>query len=216
MGSHGSCDVSNEVKAETAGIGFRVKSGWATFVLLTGPIDSPVLRVNRMIELADPRFPETRQPYHVGMGKLETDATETNRRADIVYRVAKESVTKILAHHRQNDYSIIRACLVVGSQIDPATIANPHIRAHALEGRLFRSAVEQALNAHDIHSGILVERDAYAQAATQLNKSIDDVRQTIQNFGGVTDSPWRAEQKFAALAAWFSLDNALETVSARV
>ena len=37
---------------------------------------------------------------------------------------------------------ITRASLVVGSHLDSATIANPHIRAHALEGELFRSALD--------------------------------------------------------------------------
>ena len=55
----------------------------------------------------------------------------------------------------------MRAALVVGSQIDPANIANPHIRAHALEGRLFRSAVAETLQDHEIRTEILLERDAY-------------------------------------------------------
>jgi hypothetical protein len=37
-----------------------------------------------------------------------------------------------------------RIGIVVGSIIDPATIANPHIRAHAQEGQLFRTVVETA------------------------------------------------------------------------
>jgi hypothetical protein len=73
MGSYSACDISNEVNAEAAGLGFRVKSGWATAVLLRGPIDLPVLRDNRLIQLSDPQFPETRQPYHAGAGQLETE-----------------------------------------------------------------------------------------------------------------------------------------------
>src|SRR5206468_9522358 len=52
--------------------GFRVKSGWAAVVLFTGPVGSPVLRDNRMIDLSDPQFPDTRQPYHAAFGQLET------------------------------------------------------------------------------------------------------------------------------------------------
>lgn len=193
------------MKAETAVLGFRVKSGWAAVELLTGPIGSPALRDNRVIDLSDPRVPETRQPYHATFGHLETDAKKTNRRTDIVHRVTKQSVTKLLADYRRKGYAITHASLVVGSQLDPAAIANPHIRAHALEGRLFRSALEQALNAHGIRTVILLERDTYATAAAQLKKSSDDVRQTIQELGRCTDGPWRAEQKLAALAAWIAL-----------
>ena len=205
VGSYSTCDISNEVKPQTAALGFRVKSGWASVVLLTGPIGSPALRDNRMVDLSDPQFPETRQPYHATFGQLETDAKKINRRTDIVHRITKQSITDLLSDYRRKGNSITRASLVIGSQLDPASIANPHIRAHALEGQLFRSALEQALNAHGIGTFILQERDAYAKAVAQLKRSYDDVRRTIQNFARSTDGPWRAEQKLAALAAWFSL-----------
>lgn len=205
MGRDSSCYISKQVNAEIAALGLRVKSGWAAVVLLTGPIGSPALRDNRVIDLSDLQFPETRQPYHAAMGQLEMDTTQTNRRTDIVRRVTKHSVAKLLADCRRKDYAITRTSLVVGSQLDPATIANPHIRAHALEGRLFRSALEQALNAHGIRTLILLERDAYDKATMQLKKSSADVRQTIQNFRRFTDGPWRAEQKLAAVGAWLAL-----------
>jgi hypothetical protein len=205
MGGDDSCHISKQVKAETAAAGFRVKSGWAAAVLLTGPIGLPALRDNRMIDLSDPRVPETRQPYHATFGQLETDAKKINRRTDIVRRITKQSITDLLSDYRRKGYSITRASLVIGSQLDPASIANPHIRAHALEGLLFRSALEQALNAHGIRTTILLERDAYDAAATQLKKSIHDVRRLIQDLGRSTEGPWRGEQKLAALAAWLVL-----------
>ena len=205
MGGDGPCYVSKQVKAETAALGFRAKSGWAAVVLISGPVDSPWFRDNRVIDLSDPRFPETRQPYHAAFGQLETDATKTNRRTGIVQRVTKQSITKLLADYKLKDYSITAASLVVGSQLDPATIANPHIRAHALEGQLFRSALEQALQARGIRTAILLERDAYATAAAQLKKSIHDVRKTVENFRRFTGGPWRAEQKIAAVGGWIAL-----------
>ena len=205
VGCYGPGNISNEVKGEIVALGLRVKSGWAAVVLLTGPIGSPALRDNRVIDLSDPGVPETRQPYHAAFGQLETDAKKTNRRTDIVQRVTKQSVTRLLADYRRKDYSIMCASLVVGSQIDPATIANPHIRAHALEGQLFRAALEKVLNAHGIRTAILLERDVYAIAGAQLKKSGADLRQTIQHLGRSSDGPWRAEQKLAALGAWVSL-----------
>jgi hypothetical protein len=205
MGGDGSRYISKQVNAETAALGFRVKSGWAAVVLVTGPIDSPALRDNRVIDLCDPRVPETRQPYHATFGQLETDAKKKNRPTDIVHCVTKQTVTKLLSDYRRKGYSITRASLVVGSQRDPATIANPHIRAHALEGQVFRSALEQALNASGIRTAILLEHDAYVTAGAQLKKPQDDVGQTIQNLGRSSDGPWRAEQKLAALGAWVAL-----------
>jgi hypothetical protein len=94
---------------------------------------------------------------------------------------------------------------VVGSQIDAGSIANPHIRAHAFEGQLFRSVLEEALQGYRIRTEVLIERDAYAQGATKLKESNENVRRVVQNFGRATEAPWRAEQKLAALAAWLAL-----------
>ena len=193
------------MKPQTAALGFRVKSGWAAAVLLGGSARSPQLCDVRQIDLADPQLPETRQPYHAAMGKLETDTSKIDRRVEVVRGIAQKSIATLLSSHRQNGYRIKRAALVVGSKIDPASIANPHIRAHALEGRLFRSVVEQALQQHRIRTEVFTERDAYDKAAIILKEPKENVRRMIQNFGRATDGPWRTEQKFAALAAWLAL-----------
>lgn len=205
VGSYSPCDISNEVKPQTAGVGFRIKSGWAAVVLLTGSIDSPRLCDNHVVDLSDPRLPETRQPFHASLGKLETDAKKIKRRTDTVQGVTNQSITKLLADYRRKGYAITHASVVVGSQLDPATIANPHVRAHALEGQLFRSTIERALNEHGIRTTAFLERDAYDKAATQLTKSSVDVQRAIQSLGRFAGGPWRAEQKLAALGAWVAL-----------
>ena len=202
--SDSSGDISNKMKPHAA-LGFRVKSGWAAAVLLTGSARSPQLCDVQRIDLSDPRLPETRQPYHAAMGRLETDTRKINRRVDVVRRIAEKSITKLLAGYRQQNFTIKRAALVVGSQIDPHSVTNPHIRAHALEGQLFRSVLQESLRGHRILSDVLIERDAYARAAVQLKQSNENVRRMIQNFGRDTEAPWRAEQKLAAVAAWVAL-----------
>src|SRR6516225_7333092 len=202
MASDGPRDLQNTVtKSQTAALGFRVKSGWAAVVLLTGTARSPQLSDIGRIELCDPRRPETRQPYHAAMGKLETDSRKLNQRERIVRTMSQQSLTELLNCHRQKRFQIKRAALVVGSQIDPVEIANPHIRAHALEGRLFRSVVEQALHDHEICADVLLERNAYSSVAARLNQSSDDVKRAIQDLGQSATGkrgPWRAEQKLAA------------------
>ena len=193
------------MKPQPAALGFRVKSGWAAAVLLTGPTRSPQLCDVRRIDLSDPRLPETRQPYHAAMGKLETDTTKINRRVSVVRSIAQQSIATLLASYRQKDFAIRRAALVVGSQVDPDSIANAHIRAHAFEGQLFRSVLGEALQACRIRTEILVERNAYAQGAAKLKDSNDNVQRMIRDFGRVAQGPWRAEQKLAALAAWLAL-----------
>ena len=84
----------------------------------------------------------------------------------------------------------------------------PSIRAHALEGRLFRSAVAETLQDLEIHTEVLLERDAYPSVAARLKQSSDDVKRAIQDLGRSAPAkggPWRSEQKLAALAALFVL-----------
>jgi hypothetical protein len=209
MASDGPSDLQNTViKTQIAALGFRVKSGWAAVVLLTDTAHSLQLSDVSRIELCDPRLPETRQPYHAAMGKLETDSTKVNQRERVVRSISQQSLKRLLKRYQQKGFRIMRAALVVGSQIDPAEIANPHIRAHAFEGRLFRSAVAEILQEHEIRTEVLLERDAYPSVAARLKQSSDDVKRAIQDLGRSAPAkgrPWRAEQKLAALAALFAL-----------
>ena len=209
MASDSPGDVSNKmIKAQTAGLGVRVKSGWAAVVLLTETANSAELADVNRIELCDPRLPETRQPYHAAMGKLETDSTKVNQRERVVRSISQQSLARLLEDYRRKGFRIMRAALVVGSQINPANIANPHIRTHALEGRLFRSVVEQSLQAYEIRTEVLVERDAYPTVAARLKQSSDDVKRAIQDLrrsAPAKGRPWRAEEKLAALAGLFAL-----------
>jgi len=188
-----------------AALGFRVKSGWAAAVLLEGPARSPHLCDVQRIDFSDPQLPGTRQPYHAAMERLETDTKKISRRVDVVRRITEKSIAKLLAGYRQQNFTIKRAALVVGSQIDPRSVANAHIRAHALEGQLFRSVLQESLHAHCIVTDVLIERDAYARAAVQLKQSNENVRRAIQKFGRDRKAPWRAEQKLSAVAAWVAL-----------
>jgi len=107
---------------------------------------------------------------------------------------------------RDDGCAIRRAALVVGSVIDPESIANPHIRAHALEGRLFRTALEDALRSRGIQCAIFAERDVYPRASNLLGQSSVQIRRAIAELGHSVNSPWRVDQKVAALAAWMSLE----------
>src|SRR5258707_11548879 len=123
------------------------------------------------------------------MGKMEIAARKINQRIDVVRGIAQQSIATLLAGYRRQNLRIRRAALVVGSRIDPASIANPHIRAHAFEGRLFRSVLEKSLQTHRIRTDVLIERDAYREAIVILKQSNEHVRRMIQIFGRDTEAP---------------------------
>jgi hypothetical protein len=174
-------------------------------IVIDGSVRSPHLCETQVINLSDPRNPETRQPYHAAMGVLEMNATKLKRRVQSVHRATQESIVDLLKRCTDNGYAIRRAALVVGSVIDPHSIANPHIRAHALEGRLFRTTLEAALQSRGIQCAIFIERDTYPTAANLLHQSHTQIQQTLAGLGRSVNGPWRADQKLAALAAWMSL-----------
>ena len=170
-------------------------------VVLTGPAGGPQAVARRVVALSDPDEAETKQPYHDGFYKTEENAVEIARRVKIVKRCAKKSIAALVEELGVGS----RAALVVGSVIDPATVGNPHIRAHAHEGRLFRTVLEDALRAHGIESDVLVEKQLAAAAATRLRGSSGNITTTLIAFSQTLGKPWGADEKAAATAAWLAL-----------
>jgi hypothetical protein len=190
-------------------LGFRIKSGYAIAVVLTGSRHAPVAVMRRIIELSVPEIAETRQPYHDGFGKEHDDAREIARRIRIIRRCANRAIASFVRDACSGSEHIGVAGLVVGSVIDPQQIANPHIRAHASEGRLFRTVVEDALRAHGVSCTIIVDKQLATTAARQLRCGERAIKQTIGEFGKTIGGSWRADDKAAAIAAWLSLTNGL-------
>ena len=181
-------------------VGFRVKSGFAIAVTLEGPASAPSAVSRRVIEMSDSKVPETRQPYHDGFYRTEENAREIARRVKIVKRCATQSIAELL-----KDTRATRAGLIVGSLIDPEKVGNPHIRAHASEGRLFRTVLEEALTARGVRCEVIVEKQLPARTADGLRRAPREIARTLDGFGKALGSPWRADEKAAATAAWLSL-----------
>lgn len=188
-----------------ATIGFRIKSGWAMAVLLAGPTANPRVIERRRIALSDPRMPRTRQPYHAGFGLAQTSRRTIAALVRIVERCARRSVDELIREARAQRLGLRGAALVVGSVTDPASISNPHIRAHASEGALFRRVVVEAAARRGLRSVVLLERDVYEAAARALRRSARQVKAMVAELGNSVEGSWRAEEKTAAAAAWLAL-----------
>ncbi len=193
------------VSSVPAALGFRVKSGWATAVLLSGPIEAPTVVERSQLLLSDPAVPHSRQPYHADTGVAQTDLTILAELIEIVHRCARRSVAELLDRHRTVGHRIIGAGVVVGSDVTPEGIANPHIRAHASEGRLFRAALEQGLQDGGVPCAAVVERALYATAAPRLRGSEASLKQAVTALGRGRFAGWRSDDKVATLAAWLVL-----------
>ncbi len=187
-------------------LGCRVKSGWATAVLVEGPARAPRVLDRRVIDLSDARIPTSRQPYHAVRDARPSEAAKLERHLRrLVERITKRSLGALLEEYRRQGRRVRRVALVVGSLIDPARIGNDHIRAHALEGQLFRTALEGAARTARLPCTTLVERSLYETAAARLKRSPGALRRAVTDLGGARRGPWRADEKAATLAAWLAL-----------
>ena len=172
---------------------------------MAGPSRSPRVVDRRTIALSDPSVPTSRQPYHAVMGARPADASKVERRLrGIVERAARRSLAALLREYRRAR-PVGGVALVVGSTIDPATIGNDHIRAHALEGQLFRTALERAARVGRLPCTTLVERALYETAAARLKRPATALKAVVSEMGSTMDGPWRADEKAATLAAWLML-----------
>ena len=198
--------MERKAKPVPAALGFRVKSGWAMAALLTGPLNAPKLIHCRAVLLSDPKIPQSKQPHHAVLELPEREATAVTRKLrGVVADAARKSVRELLKEAAELELEVGGAGLVVGSLVDPATLHNEHIRAHGLEGQLFRTAVEDALREHEIPCNMLLEKTAYATASPALRTSPTEAKRTVANLGETHEGPWRVEEKLAALAAWRAL-----------
>jgi len=184
-----------------AALGLRVKSGWAMVVLLTGPTSAPRVLDRRRIELSDPARPRTRQPYHAGFGTAQTSAAVITRLVRTIERRAHRSLKDLLREYAKAGVRPRAAGIVVGSLIDPARIGNPHIRAHALEGALFRRVAMDGLRAQRIGSMVVLEREVYRTAARAARVTERLMKGLVAELAGQVSGRWRGEEKTAAAAA---------------
>jgi len=189
-------------------LGFRVKSGWAAAAVVSGPASSPTLLHTRHVDLCDSAVPESRQPFHAvneAQGELELDPDRIRKRLEVVRHVTTQSLGELFSDCRTNGCALQRAGMVTGSLIDPSTIRSPHIRAHAMEGHLFRTVVEDELRAHGLSCVVLTEKTVFSAASEAIHSREDALKQTLASLGRRVEGPWRMEEKLAALAAWVAV-----------
>ena len=198
--------MGRNLKPIPAALGFRVKSGWAMAVLLAGPSSTPKLVKCQDVLLSDPKIPNSKQPYHAALELPEKEGQAvTEKLAKVVSGRAKRSVDELLKQAREAGYEVRRAALVVGSLVDPASLHNQHIRAHGLEGQLFRTVLQEAFDSQSIPCAVLLEKGVYLRAAAPLGVTEAKAKSTVVKLGESHEGSWRAEEKLAALAAWMSL-----------
>ena len=140
-------------------------------------------------------------------GRFERPRRKVARRVAGIRRFARRSVADLIKRYRAAGHRLRGVAVVAGSDIEPERIANPHIRAHAQEGKLFRTVLEDGARRAGLRCLTLLERDLFTQAAEALGRPAPDLQRAVTALGGGRGRAgrWRAEEKAATLAAWLVL-----------
>ena len=189
-----------------AGLGLRVKTARAIGVVLAGDTGTPDLVWRGELKLSDPDVPESFQPYHAGLGLTPDQARCVVEPACAAVRQAsRRALHALLDDLAKRDVRIAAAALVRSTDTDPDTIRQPHMHAHAAEGRLFYDAVGAAAEAARIPVHGLLHARVHAESAHALGRAEAELRGHLAVLGKSAGAPWRADEKAACAAAWLAL-----------
>ena len=187
-------------------IGFRVHSGWAAMVAVTGSPSRPVILDRRRIEIAEKPSSGPVQPYHtardlgVAHGKAFLEECREAWKA-----LARESLAAAI---KQVGGDRVQVCAVLtGSGRLPSTLEATlasHAAIHTAEGEFFREIVVDAAEFCCLRVCRIKEKELFNLAERKLGTPTATLKQTLDDLGKVIGPPWQQDQKFATLAAWLA------------
>jgi len=187
-------------------IGLRAHSGWAAVVgVSAGSAEPPEVVLRERIELAEPKIPGAKAPYHAAE-KLELDgAAAFLARCEAASRaLARSGLEGIVDRLRKGGRAPARCGLLLaaGRPLPDlrATLAS-HAWIHVGDGEHFRNALADAAAA----CGLEVRRVRERDVAASLGRPPDSVDEYLSGQRRLLGPPWAQDQKLAALAAWFAL-----------
>jgi len=189
-------------------LGVAPHSGWAAWIALRVE-GRPEVLLRERIELADPRDPASKQPYHAveGLGVDEAarrlQAYETTA-ADKAHEALSRAVDALRGGGRRVvGVGILDSSGRKGSSL-ASTLAS-HALIHTADGDHFRSAIAAAAGRCGLPAPRVRARDLEAEAATATGRRPEALKKALVELGREVGPPWTADQKAAALLAWLLL-----------
>jgi hypothetical protein len=197
------------MSSDIVAVGFRAKTGRAIAVVLGGTAREPRAIRRTEVLLSDPRRDPTCQPYHLVMDLPFAEwSAAVSPAAAAIEKIARESMKQLFDELAASNLTVRRIGVVGSPDRDLSTIGGAHVRAHASEGILFRAVLERAAEHLDVSSRTLREQELASITGRELRLSAKELKTRLGEFGRALGTPWRTDQKSAALAAWLSLPRA--------
>ncbi len=188
------------MKPKQVTIGLKAKTGRAIAVVLSGPASSPEFVHRQELLLSDRRIAATLQPYHEVMELPWTDALiAVQPTIEAIQEIATTSLASLIRRIESLGFRVSSIAIVGAPDRRLERIGNPHIRAHAAEGVLFRQVLERAAKANRRQSCSFVD------PKPELKRPAREVKNVLTNLGRKAGAPWRSDEKAAATASWIAL-----------
>ena len=198
-------------RSNLVAIGLRAKTARAIAVVLGGSLDSPVVVTKTEFKLADPKVRATAQPYHEVMDLAwEESQIAVRTSAAQIESIARTALSQLIEDLRKEGMKISGLGIVGAKDRDLTRIGNPHIRAHAAEGVLFRRVLDLAADANGLRRETFPDREFDQIAKARVGSEFVAIRRKVNDLGRTVAPPWRADEKQAALAAWLVLRHSLQ------
>jgi len=195
--------------ATQAAFGFKLHTGWAVLVAISGSPGDVQLHFRRRIELlpADGAIP--RFVYHAASEQpMEKARALVARAKKTTARIAKLAVQEALTELDPRGVTVHVCGILSGSTSVPddlSAIVGSHPLIHAAEGVLFQHAVASACEDHGLTVVEAPERVIWARAAVAWRVEEPELRTHINGMRKSLGPPWSADHKAATAMALLAL-----------
>lgn len=195
-----------KAKSKEVSIGLRSKTGRAIAVVLSGPAGAPQFIRRTEVKLTDPADEATSQPYHevidLPWHEAKIAAKQISAKIEII---AAKALSNLVQELKSDGFNVARIGIAGAGDRDLERIGSTHIRAHAAEGVLFRHVLQIAAAENELKSRAIDERVIDDIASVELKRPPAEIKNHLAELGRIAGSPWRSDEKTAALAAWLAL-----------
>jgi hypothetical protein len=195
---------------KNAAVGFRAHSGWSVLVAVSLEGRGPVVLRRGRVELVEAFRREFKQPYHSAEKMPFEEGREFISRVKAeAEQMARRALEQTQAELEKDGLRLMACGLLVASGRplpDLQIILASHALIHTAEGELFREALAEACQSCELRVFRVKEKQVVGEAARMLRTTEAAVLKRVTALGGPLGSPWAQDEKFAALAAWLTLN----------
>jgi hypothetical protein len=195
--------------AAHAALGFKLHTGWAAVVAVTGEPGKLEVMLRRRIELLPPGDSIPRFVYHKASELPPSKAPELVQRAETASQGTARIAVREVLNHLQSLGLVVKAAGIPSSSRplpkDLSAVLRSHPLIHTAEGVLFQQAIASACKGCGLAVISVREREVWLNAATAwgwkeagLHRQVDDLRKSV-------GAPWGADQKAATAMALLAL-----------